>query len=130
MTNDFSPYTAGEITDWLSQGVDMPTAPTELFVTVFDDTNTELDSSLSNAREGISTSGGWTKTGTAFENTNQVSLGEATANLTNIQDVALYDAATAGNQLARYTISNGPFDLADGSTLVFDPAELSFDVLD
>lgn len=127
---DFSPYLAGEIVDWMSQGVDMPTAPTDIYVTVFDDTDTERDGSLTGARAAVPAGTGWTLVGTNFENTNDVTLGEASTDINNITDVALYDAETGGNQLARYTINEAPFTVADGSTLTFEAGELSFDVVD
>lgn len=128
--SDFSPYLAGEIVDWMSQGTDMPAAPTDLYVTVFDDQDAERDGSFTNARAQVPTGTGWTKVGTNFENTNGISLGEASTNVQNITDVALYDAETGGNQLARYQINEAPFTVADGSTLTFEAGELSFDVVD
>lgn len=127
---DFSAYLAGEIVDWMSQDVDMPASPTSVYVTVFDDTDTERDESLTNARAEVDAPTGWTVTNTAFENTNDVSLGEASTDINNITDVALYDAATGGNQLARYTIDQAPFTVADGSTLTFQAGQLSFNVVD
>lgn len=127
---DFAPYLATEITEWMSQGVDMPTAPTDLYVTVFDDTGTERDGSLTGARAAVPTGTGWTQTGSNFENTNNVSLGEASQDISAVTDVALYDAATGGNELARYEINEAPFTVADGSTLTFEAGQLSFDVVD
>lgn len=127
---DFSAYLAGEIVDWMSQGTDADPAPSSVYVTVFDDTNTERDGSLTGARAEVPAGTGWTVTGTAFENTNDITLGEASTDINNITDVALYDAATGGNQLARYQINEAPFTVADGSTLTFQAGELSFDVID
>jgi len=127
---DFSVYLATEIAEWMSQNTQMDTPPTDLYVTVYDDTNTELDGNLTGARAAVSTSGGWTLVGTDFENASQISLGEASAQLNNVEDVALFDAATGGNEIARYTINEAPFNVADGSELTFEAGELSFDVVD
>jgi len=127
---DFSVYLATEIAEWMSQNTQLDTPPTALWVTVFDDTDTELDGNLTGARASVSTSGAWTLTGTDFSNANQISLGEASAELTNVTDVALYDAETGGNELARYQIDQAPFNVADGSELTFEAGELSFDVVD
>lgn len=134
---DFSPHLAGEIVDWMSQGSDMATAPSSLWVTVFDSTDTELDGDLDGARAEVSTGSGWTRTNTAFENAAEVSLGEATSDLTNVEDVAIYDSETLGNQLARYPIDSldgssvtPPFDVSQGTTLRFKAGDLSFDVQD
>jgi hypothetical protein len=114
----------------MSQNTQLDTPPTDLYVTVFDDTNTELSSNLTDARKAVSTAGGWTKNGTDFENANTISLGTASTDLTNVTDVALYDASTGGNLIARYGINEAPFNVADGSELTFEPADLSFDVVD
>jgi hypothetical protein len=127
---DFSAYLAGEITDWMSQNTQLDTPPTALWVTVFDTGDNELSGSLTGARASVSTSGGWTKNGTNFENASQVSLGEASQQLTDVEDVALFDAETGGNLIARYTINEAPFNVADGSELTFEAGELSFDVVD
>ena len=128
--SNFSAYLAGEIVDWMSQGTDVDPAPSNVYVTVFDDTNTERDGSLTGARAEVSTTDGWTRTNTAFENADDISLGEASTDIENITDVALYDADTDGNELARYEIDQAPFTVADGSTLTFQAGELSFDVID
>lgn len=127
---DFSQYLADEIVDWMSQDTQMDTPPTDVYVTVFDDTDTERDGSLTDARTAVSTTDGWTVTNSAFENTNDVELGEASEDIENIEDVALYDAETDGNELARYEINEAPFTVADGSTLTFEAGELSFNVVD
>ena len=127
---DFSPYLAGVIVDWMSQGTDMPTAPSDIYVTIFDDTDTERAASLTGARAAVPAGTGWTVNGTDFENTNDVTLGEASTDINNITDVALYDAETGGNQLARYQINEAPFTVADGSTLTFEAGQLTFDIVD
>lgn len=127
--SDFSVYTAGEIADWMSQGT-VETPPTSLYVTVFDDTDTELDGDLANARAETTTGTDWDIVSTGFENAADIDLGEATTELTNVEDVALFDAATGGNEIARYTIEQAPFNVAEGSNLIFNAGELSFDVVD
>lgn len=127
---DFSAYLAEEIVDWMSQNTQLDTPPTDLYVTVFDDTDTELSSNLTGARKAVSTSDDWTKNGTNFENANTISLGTASAELTNVTDVALFDASTGGNLIARYDINEAPFNVADGSELTFEAGDLSFDVVD
>ena len=128
--SDFSPYFAGEIVDWMSQDAAFDDQPSALYVSVFDDTDTELDDNLTDARAGVSTEDGWDRTNTSFENTDQISLGEASTELTNVTDVALFDAASDGNVLARYEIEQAPFNVSEGSELSFEAGELSFDVID
>ena len=128
--SDFSPYLAGEIVDWMSQDTAFDAQPSALYVSVFDDTDTELDGNLTGARAEVSTVDGWTRTNTSFENAAQISLGDASTELTNVTDVALFDAASDGNLIARYEIEQAPFNVADGSELTFEAGELSFDVID
>ena len=128
--SDFSPYLAGEIVDWMSQDTAFDDQPSALYVTVFDDDDTELDGNLTDARAEVSTADGWDRTNTSFENDDQISLGDASTELTNVTDVALFDAASDGNVLARYEIEQAPFNVAEGSELSFEAGELSFDVID
>jgi len=128
---DFSAYLAEEIVDWMSQNTQLDTPPTALWITVYDDTDTELDANLTDARKDVTTTGSeWTKVGTNFENASQISLGTASTQLSNVTDVALFDAETGGNEIARYEINEAPFNVASGSELTFEAGDLSFDVVD
>lgn len=128
--SDFSVYTAGQIADWMSQGT-IETAPSELYVTVFDDTGTERASDFAAGGRVSTTAGtGWNIDATGFENANEVSFGEATADVSNLQDIALFDAASGGNEIARYNLSGAPFDVSSGTTLAFPAGNITFDVQD
>lgn len=127
--SDFSEYTAGQVVDWMSQGT-VATPPTNLFVTVFDSSGTELDASFDNARASTTTGPDWDVTNTAFVNADEIDLGEALNDVTDVQDIALYDAETGGNEIARYALTDNPFDVAEGSFLVFEPGEIDFNVID
>lgn len=131
MPSDFSVYTAGEIADWMSQGT-ITTPPSNLYVAVFDDTGTEVSGDFANDRPSTATGTDWTIVSTGFENANQIDFGEASVDVTNIQDVALFDAdlATGGNEIARYDITEALFDVSAGTNLIFSPGDLSFDVVD
>ena len=134
--SDFSTYTAQQVVDWMSQGT-VATPPTNLYVALFDDTNTEVSGDFANDRPATTTGADWTETGTNdtdFENTSAIEFGEATVDVTNIQDVALFDdtLANGGNEIARYTLDDAdvPFDVSTGSTFSFNAGDLSFDVVD
>ena len=127
--SDFSVYTATQIRDWMSQGT-VDAAPGNLYVTVFDDTGTEQTSDFAGARATTAAGTDWNTNGTQFENAKQISLGEATADVTNIQDVALFDANTGGNLIARYDLADAPFDVSEGTVLTWDTGNLSFDIVD
>ena len=128
--SDFSVYTAGQIADWMSQGT-IETAPSELYVTVFDDTGTERASDFAaGGRVSTTTGTDWDIVATGFENANEVSFGEATADVSNLQDIALFDAASGGNEIARYAQSGAPFDVSAGTTLAFPSGNITFNVED
>jgi len=132
--SDLSTYTAQQFVDWMSQGT-IATAPANLYVAVFDDTGTEVSGDFQNGRVATTTGTDWNETGTNntdFENAVAIEFGEASVDVTNAQDVALYDdtLANGGNEIARYPMQDAPFDVAAGSTLTFNAGGLSFDVLD
>jgi len=128
--SDFSVYTAGQVADWMSQGT-IATAPSNLYVTVFDDTGTERASDFaSGGRVSTTTGTDWSIVNTGFENAAEVSFGEATADVNGLQDIALFDAATGGNEIARYALSGAPFDVSSGTTLAFPGGNITFDVQD
>jgi hypothetical protein len=113
----------------MSQGV-VDTPPSDIYVALFDQGGTEVSTDFANDRVQTAAGTDWTTTGTGFENANLIDFGEATTDITDIQDVALFDAATGGNELARYDMDNSPFNIADGSSLEFLTGDLSFDVVD
>jgi len=132
--SDLSTYTAQQFVDWMSQGT-IATAPANLYVAVFDDTGTEVSGDFQNDRVATTTGTDWDETGTNntdFENAVAIEFGEAAVDVSNLQDVALYDdsLANGGNEIARYAMQDAPFDVAAGSTLTFNAGDLSFDVLD
>jgi len=132
MTNDFHPDTAADIADYLSQGVDMPTAPGTIYVSLYDDTGTELNGSLQNGRVSTTAGTDWTITNTAFENTNQIDFGEATADIT-VQEVSLKiadDTDTNTTVLVKGDIASAPQDFANGTQVLFEAGAFDFDVLD
>ena len=129
--SDFSVYTAEQITDWMSQGT-IEAAPTDLYVTVFDSGGNELDGDFPNARAQTSTGTDWNEDadGTGFTNANNIDFGEAASDVTDVTDVALYDASTGGNEIARYQLTDAPFDVSAGTNLIFLSDDIDFDVRD
>ena len=128
--SDFSVYTAEQVADFMSQGT-IETPPSELYVAVFDDTGTERSGDFaSDGRVSTTTGTDWDIVATGFENGAAIDFGEAVGDVTNLQDIALFDASTGGNEIARYTMSGAPFDVADGTTLIFPIGNVTFDVVD
>lgn len=129
--SDFSVYTAEQIRDWLSQGtIDTPT--TNLYVAVFDDTDTERSSEFANGRVQTAAATDWSTVSTGFENNVQIDFGEALNDISNLEDIAIYDdtIAAGGNELARFTMTDAPFDVSSGTELLFGSGTVTFDVVD
>jgi len=133
MTDDFGADFAADLTDYLSQGVDLPAAPGTVYVTLYDDTGTELNGDLQNGRVGVTTGTGFDEfdAGTAFENANEIDFGEATADIT-VQEFAIKDQdaddATA-TEYVRATVTNAPQNFASGTRVFFNPGDLDVDIL-
>jgi len=131
--SDLSTYAADQIADWLSQGT-IDAAPGSIYVAVFDTGDTEVSGDFANNRVETTAGTDWQYIDaeqTNFENAVQIDFGEAVGDVNDIEDVALYDdtLANGGNELARYTITDAPFTVADGTKLVFDTGELEFNVI-
>lgn len=127
--SDFSVYTADQIVDFMSQGT-VATPPSNIYVTVFDSGGTEQGDVFPNGRFETTAGADWNENGTGFENANNLDFGEAPQDVNDLTEVALFDAASGGNELARYQMNEAPFDVAAGSNLIFLINELSFDVID
>ena len=127
--SDFSVYTATNVIDWMSQGT-VDTPPTNIYVGLLDGDESELSFDFLNERVETDAGDDWDVTQTTFENANTLDFGEALEDVTDITFVALFDAATDGNQLAAYELSAAPFNISSGSTASFAPGELEFDVID
>lgn len=130
--SDFSSYTATQVAEWMSQGTIAP-PPSNIYVALFDDTGTEVSGDFANDRPSTAAGTDWNLINTNdFENATEISFGEATVDVSNIQEVALYDdtLANGGNELARYTLSDAPYDVAAGTIDRFPAGALSFDVED
>jgi hypothetical protein len=132
MTNDFGADFAAELTQYVVGGTDIPAAEATYYVTLYDDTGTELNASLQNGRVGVATAD-WTTTATsAFENAAEVNFGEAIGDIT-VQEFAIKDIDDTdanARELFRANITNAPQDFADGTRVFFSAGDLDVDVLD
>lgn len=121
---------AEEVTDYIVDGTDIPAAEATYYVTLYDDTGTELNADLSNGRVAVGTAG-WTETApSAFENANQIDFGEALADIT-VQEFAIKDIDDTdanARELYRDTITNAPQDYADGTSVFFEAGALDIDI--
>lgn len=134
MTNDFGTDFAEDLADYFISGTDVPAPPTDVYVTLYDDTNTEINGDLQNGRVALSV-GADIQQGvdaTTFENAVEVNFGEATADVT-IQEFALKgsdaDDATA-LEFFRAPITNAPQSFTSGTRVFFAAGDLDVNILD
>ena len=134
MTNDFGTDFANELTDYIVDGTNVPNAETTYYVTLYNDSGTELNGDLQNGRVGVGTAD-WTETDSnAFENASEINFGEVTAGAgITVQEFAIKDTdaddATA-RELFRADINNAPQDFADNTRVFFEAGDLDVDILD
>jgi len=132
MTDSLSTYLATEIVEYLANATQFDTPPSTLYVSVEDDTDTDLSGSLSNAPVGVG-SANWTISGTTFENDTNINLGEATTDLTNVETVAIYDGSDIGgtaNLLLETPLQGGPYDVSDGTNITFETGDITYDAIE
>lgn len=132
---DFTNFTETEIRDWISQGTDTITAPTNLHVALHTsdpgenpDGSTEVSAS-DYSRAPTTTGTDWnTPTSDSFENASEISFGVATNNWGTVSHVSLWDgSATTDNCLATYALSSSKAINTDDEAL-FPAGDLSFSV--
>lgn len=128
MPDSFTDYSAIELLEWAFKATDVDTAPANQYLTVLDSTGTDLAGDFPNARLETAP-GDWTLTDTEVENGGQLSLGEATADVSDITYAALYDASTGGNEIFRTSIQGGPYDVTTGTEFRWAAGGLTFDAV-
>jgi len=128
--SDLSTALADEFTEAIFKN----TAPTILpvanvYVTLYDGTGTEIDGDLQNGRVQTAPADWTLTTSNDVENATEVNFGEALSDISQISEVALFDAATGGSEIARYALEES-FDVSTATRVFFPVATLTFDVLD
>jgi len=120
--SNFSLYLSGAIADWL-KAVDMPSAPSQIYIDLFDNTPVTPNSillSISGSANRPALSLG-TKTqlpnGYQLDNDTVVTFTNSSNNPVTLGGVGVYDAVTGGNQLYFQVI-------ADQNILALDKVEL------
>jgi hypothetical protein len=134
MTNDFGTDFAEELANYFISGTDITAPPTDVYVTLYDDTGTELNGDVSNGRVALSVGGDIQQGGdaTQFENAVEVNFGEATSDIT-VQEFAIKDQdandATA-LEYFRADVTNAPQSYTSGTRVFFAVGDLDVDILD
>jgi len=130
MADNFGPYLAEEIAEWLFDGVDVDASPGTVHVAIFDDTDTEVTSDFANGRVSMATSDWTENNATEYENAVDIDFGEASVDVNNIESIALYDSSTGGNELVRANETDAPFDVSSGSSYTITAGNQTIDVLE
>lgn len=132
MTDDFGIDLAEDLTDYFTEGANIPAASGTYYVTLYDGTGTELNGSLQNGRVGVPTTDWSEIDATSFDNDAEIDFGEALADIT-VQELAIKDQdaddATA-RVLVRAPITDAPQDFASGSRVFLSAGELDVDILE
>jgi len=133
-TNNFGADFAAQLADYFISGTDITAPPTNVYITLYDDTGAELNGSLQNGRVAIAPGTDFQQgaDATVFENGVEVNFGEATADIT-VSEFAIKDNdATDTNALEYYRgdVTGAPLDFSDGVRVFFSAGELSVDILD
>jgi hypothetical protein len=134
MTNDFGADFASELTDYFVDGTDLPAAEATYYVTLYDDTGTELNGDLQNGRVAVGNAD-WTEVdATSFENASEVNFGEVTATSTiTVQEFAIKDIDDTdanARELVRADIVDAPQDFAPDTKVFFAAGDLDVDILE
>jgi len=136
MTNDFGQDFAQELAEYFSAGTDVTAPPGTVYVTLYDDTGSELNGDLQNGRVGVSPGSGWDQgaDATEFENANEINFGDNTSGSTiTVQEFAIKDSDNTDTNALEYfraDVQNAPQDFSDGTRVFFAAGELSVNVLD
>lgn len=128
----FTDPTETDVRDWLSQGVDMPSAPTALEVSLHNsdpgespDGSTEV-SAADYSRVSVSTPGGWATVGNnGLENANQIDFGTTQNDWGTLTHAVLWDDSGVARAV---TALGNSGDAPTGVEVYYPAGELTFTV--
>lgn len=131
--SDFADYLEAEIIDWF-QGIDMPAAPTSVYVALHtgapsdDASDNELAATgINYNRQELLTSDINEAAPNKFENGVKVLFGPADGDWGDISYFSIWDAQTGGNPLIVADV-NTTRTVLDGDEAKFQAGELTFEV--
>jgi hypothetical protein len=127
MASELSNYLADEILDWF-KGADMPTAPTTVYVALFDGDPTAAGTSGTEVTTDIRAAGRlaitWGSiTGRAISNSANIDFGTSAGDA-DVTHAAIFDAATGGNMLC-YTALDNARTIVTGDPVVIPSGDLN-----
>lgn len=131
--SDLSNYAEGVFRDWMSQGTSAPTPPDPIYVGLHtsapgeDGANGEVSASDYD-RVSVTAGSGWdTPNENDFQNSGEVTFGEATNDWGTVTAVSLWDdtSANSGNCLAAFSLDSDK-TISTGDEAKFNAGNLSF----
>ena len=133
--SNFTDYVEEQIVNWMVGGEDMPTAHTNVYVSLHtnDPTNSGEENEVtvdSYSRVETTANGDWNRTEGTFENAVDIEFPEAQENWGNISHFALWDAeesATDDNAIAQSSLQTAR-DVEEGDVAVFRSGNLTGEV--
>ena len=128
MPDALTDYSATELLEWIFAATDVDPAPSNTYLTLLDSTGADLAADLDAARLQTAPAD-WSITGSDVDNAAELSLGNATADISDITYAALFDAASGGNELLRTTLPNDPTSIATGTEWTWEVGDLTFDAV-
>lgn len=131
MASDLSPYLGNKVVRWLD-GNAMPTAPTDVYVALFDGnpktSGTEVTLDIdATGRKAVTWTTVASGTDHLLESSADVDFGTADGPA-DVSHVGIFDASTSGNLLASKAVPGGPFSVLAGAAVKILAGDLSFDI--
>ena len=131
MTDNFGTDLAEALAEFIGEGTNLFDGPADVYVALFDDLGDEVSADLENGRVAVSTTDGWTVTGSTVENAVEINFGDALADIT-VQSVGLFDSDTGGSNraLLRGDIVDAPQEFSSGTRVFYEAGLLEVDFLE
>jgi len=131
MTDNFGTDLAEALAAFIGEGTNLFDGPADVYVALFDEVGNELSADLENGRVAVSTTDGWTVTGSTLANAAEINFGDATADIT-VQGAGLFDSDTGGSDraLLRGDIVDAPQEFSSGTRVFYEAELLEADFLE
>ncbi|MCJ2085498.1 hypothetical protein MKK88_05750 [Methylobacterium sp. E-005] len=125
-----STYLAQAVLNW-ARGTAMPTAPSALYVALFNGDPTDAGTGGTEVTTSVRTAGRvaapyGAPSGKGMTNTSAVSFGNSANTVANVTHFAVFDAASGGNMLGSNPLASGGGAITAGSTVSFAAGALTW----
>lgn len=131
--SDFTTYVEEEIVKWLVGGEDMPTAHSNIYVSLHTDdpTNDGTENEVtaeSYDRAETTADTDWTITGNSFENAVEIAFPEAEESWGNVSHFVIWDGSTDTDNPLGQSALNTSRDISEGDAPVYREGSLTGEV--